>query len=65
MNKHYISGNELSLKNALEQALKVNLIGYNEFKGEYVYRAVFGDGSIYYPYLTKNLIEKYNPNLLK
>lgn len=66
MNKDkYISGRNMSMDEALNKAKGLIFAGYESVNNEAIYRLVFEDGSIYFPFVRKEYINYYKPNLFK
>ena len=66
MNKNkYISGRNMNMDEALNKAKGFIFAGYESVNNESIYRLVLEDGSIYFPFVRKEYINYYKPNLFK
>ena len=64
MNKNkYISGRNMSMDEALNKAKYLIFAGYEPVNNEAIYRLVLEDGSIYFPFVRKQYINHYKPDL--
>ena len=61
----YISGRNMNMDEALNKAKGLIFAGYESVNNESIYRLVLEDGSIYFPFVRKEYINYYTPNLVK
>ena len=55
----------MPMDEALNKAKGLIFAGYESVNNEAIYRLVLEDGSIYFPFVRKEYINYYKPNLFK